>query len=212
MNAVTCGHELLVPFRPRQCRRRSLDYFVNHAHGRANQFSQSCSRRSKLSVAQFSRPMSQIPHDVSDHMGDTETKSIHHCESISRTRDDKVNEYRQNVVGLVQDDELFRRLQEDMRKNHRSGCGSSHVVHKFVQRAREEERMRRKHSPSTEDLQTPRALAAEEAEVSKDEPQDRRQYFVKLHKSRSLPGRELFSGLANSFRASVAKFPTPPCA
>lgn len=209
------GDELIVPFRQRHSRRTLDDLFLN-VNERVNQLSRSCSRRTKMSFARLSRSTSENGGGVSNLTDDSEMEAPQQpCETAVeplKNHDKEVHEYHASVVSVVHDHDLFRRLQEDMRKSNRSGCGSSHAIHKFVERERAEERSRRDLSLSMRDLQTPE----EEVSVEKkpeDELEDRRLQLLKLQQSKSLPGRQLISGFTSGFSASIrSRFQTPPCA
>lgn len=207
------GDELLVPFRPRHSRRTFDDLFIN-VNERVNQFSRSCSRRTKKSLARISRSTNDTCSVVSKVTDDTEIEVPQPDEAAepSKNHDKEVHEYHASVVSVVHDDDLFRRLQQEMRKSNRSGCGSSHAIHKFVERERAEERSRRELSLSMRDLQTPEEQVPVEKKPD-DELEDRRLQLLKLQQSKSLPGRQLISGFTSGFGASIrSRFQTPPCA
>jgi hypothetical protein len=121
------GDELLEPFRPRRMKNHSRQTVVTNVNERLHRLSRSCS-----SGLSWTRRWGSEEGDTTTQSSDAGTSDTTTKQQNEDADELEINEYMQNVVSVVHNDELFRRLKEDMRKSARSGFGSQHIVQKFV--------------------------------------------------------------------------------
>lgn len=242
MPTACSGDELLEPFRPRRNQSRPADGLVRNMNGKLKKLSRSCSSGISWASRRCQSPLRERvkqPVTSASFIESDSSSSSQHISDAHGVEETEVNEYMQNVVSVVHDDELFRQLKEDMRKSARSGFGSQHVVHKFVEeRSKESKRRIEQNKLSNNNkcalsMRNLRPVPCKNGDdmlgrdltggrLEKEDISNRRQHFHDL-KSKSVPGRQLLAGFKSSFRVGTESFrlgtdglrssiPTPPCA
>jgi hypothetical protein len=117
------------------------------------------------------------------------------------TEESKLNElssHQQRVVQVVHDDEMFRNLQLEMRKNARTGCGSHQVIQKLVKQV---SKLEETLGAETRDCRIVKLTGDEEGQITMEE-----QRFQRENKVSSLPMKR---SRDDSLRLRIRM---PPCA
>lgn len=216
---LPAGDELLEPFRPQRRRLASTDL--------------------TKSTSSIFGSIKQLQHNQSLSNLRPMTSTANHSSYSAQKGMSEINSYQKLLRNVVHDKEGFRKLKENMRKQHRSGFASKEVVYNLVMKERLKQIICYDTSPSSSKSLNDLSLAMQKETIkllqqrqnsnfnnkTANEVMDKRLFMAGLKKSHSCPKEDFFSAFRStmvSLRSQMPKspsnerfrkrMPTNPCA